>query len=306
MKYFIGVDGGATQSSAAVAGTNGKIISRKSGPALNYHAIGEKQCEKNLRKLLQPLLKKYKVVKTIVIGFAGLDSPQDRQAYKKIVKKVLPRNIKALLFNDAEIALEAACFDHKKPRILIICGTGSSVYGEYGNKKAKAIGWGFLLGDDGSAFWLGSWALRSAVRVWDGREKKTVLEKLVLRKAGKKDISQLIPEIYDYWHEKPEEFKKYIASFATLFHEAKKDSVAKKIIEQAAEELALGARAVAKKLGIRNKPFCVGFIGSGFKNPGLLPALVGKIKKQHPKVHFVYNVNPLQGAVNLAIKHAKS
>jgi len=304
MNYYLGVDGGATKSIAGVAEADGKIISQKSGPALNYHMLGEDLCERNLRYLLQPFFKKYKRIERVVIGFAGLDTSKDLKIYKKITRKVVPQNTKILIFNDAEIALAAACPKNKGARILVICGTGSSVYGEFKNKKAKAIGWDFLLGDQGSAYWLGLSALREVIKSWDGRGRKTILEKLVLKKAGKKNISQLIPEIYKNWQERPREFKKYIASFAALFQKTRsvKDPVARKIIQEAAQELFLGVEAVIRKLRVREKDsVCLGFIGSGFKNPGLLPSLVGKIKKTHPKVNFTYNVNPLRGAIELAI-----
>jgi N-acetylglucosamine kinase-like BadF-type ATPase len=304
MKYFIGVDGGATKSSAGVAVADGKIISQKSGPALNYHTLGKNLCERNLRSLLRPLFKKYKRIKRVVIGFAGLDTKKDLQIYKRIVKKVVPAGVKFSLFNDAEIALADFC-PKRAAGILVISGTGSSVYGEFGSRKAKAVGWDFLLGDEGSAYWLGLSALRKTIRSWDGRGKKTILGKLVLKKAGKKDIPSLMPEIYKHWHERPQEFKKYIASFAMLFHRPslQKDPVAKEIIETAAQELALGVKAVIKRLGIKKELLYVGFIGSAFKNPRLSPLLVAKIKKIHPQTHFVYNVNPIKGAINLAIKH---
>ena len=305
-EYFIGIDGGATKSWVGVAGPAGNIIHQKVSGALNYHATGERCCQKNLKEALLPLIKKYRKVKAVAIGFAGLDNPQDLKVYRKITRRILPQTIKTLILNDAEIALEDACPNDKNPRLLIICGTGSSCYGEFKGKKAKSVGWDFLLGDEGSAFWMGLRALKAAVRSWDGRGRSTVLEKLVLKKAKKKDISELIPAVYQLWHDQPGEFKKYIASFAPLFHKpgALKDPLAKEIIERAAEELALGAEAVAKRLGLKKEPLCVGFIGSGFNNSGLLLSLSAKIRKKHPQARFVYQINPVKGAIKLAIKHS--
>jgi len=38
-QYIIGVDGGATKSSALISQIKGKIISKRVGKALNYHSI---------------------------------------------------------------------------------------------------------------------------------------------------------------------------------------------------------------------------------------------------------------------------
>ena len=304
MRHLIGVDGGATKSSALLADFNGKIIAERKGRALNYHAVGQKQAEENLRKLLSPFFKKYKGIKTAVIGFAGLDTAYDLRIYKKIVKRVFPAKINFFLFNDARIALEAVSADRNLPRVLIISGTGSSVYGEFKNKQAKAIGWDFLAGDEGSAYWMGMEAIKRTVQFWDGRGKKTILGEMVLRKTRSQNMSQFLSKLYRDWHEKHRDFKKQIASFALEVKKAfsKGDPVAKEIVREGALQLALGVEAVVKRLKVERETVCVGFVGSNFKISGLLTSLCLKIKKKHSRVNFVYKVDPVRGAINLALK----
>jgi len=315
-KFFvIGVDAGATKTTAAVADERGKILARKEGGPTNYHAAGQVHSRENLRKLLAPFLRKYRVG-NIVFGFAGLDSRKDLLVYQKIVRSVLSKGIHFSLYNDAEVALEAMpCSD---PKVLVIAGTGSTVWAQRcGNKVkagrrhaeagyglAKAGGLDFLLSDEGSAYDLGMRVLRSAVRSFDGRGQKTMLEQLVLKKTRAKTIPDAAAKIYLESHKRPENFKTYIASFAPLvgIAFARKDKAAKTILEESANELFLGVKAVVKRLKLTNSELCVGYVGSAFLAPLLKDLLSVKIKKLAPKARFIDFIDPVRGAIKMAIK----
>ena len=52
-----------------------------------------------------------------------------------------------------------------EPGVVIIAGTGSIAYGHNGQgQAARAGGWGYVLGDEGSGYWIG----RHALRRWCG------------------------------------------------------------------------------------------------------------------------------------------
>ena len=76
---------------------------------------------------------------------------------RDIVAEILPTPIEVV--GDMLIALEAA-FD-SGPGVIVIAGTGSIAYGR--NRQGTTVragGWGFAIGDEGSAHWIGR--LRSA------------------------------------------------------------------------------------------------------------------------------------------------
>lgn len=303
-EYVLGIDGGATKSSALLADFNGKIVGVKHGRSLNYHAVGTENVRKHLKVLLGGFLRRYRV-RVAVVGLAGLNTRKDADVYKRIVRRVLPRTIQFAVYNDTKIALEATC-EGTSARILIVSGTGSNIYGEYKGKQLRAGGWDFLVGDEGSAYEFGMKAIRAAIRSYDGRGKKTVLENLVLKKAGVPTIPVLIDTIYAMWHKKPNEFKYYIASFSSLVDKAfaKGDPLAAAIQRDAAEELFLGARAVIKKLHMEKARICVGYAGSNFNAPLLKTILTRKIKKLAPRAYFVSTIQPVEGAIKLAVKLA--
>ncbi|MFH1462654.1 MAG: BadF/BadG/BcrA/BcrD ATPase family protein [bacterium] len=301
-EYVIGVDGGASKTTIAVANLQGEIVEKAKGGPTNYLAVGEIRARSNLKKIILPLLQKYQNIENIVFGFAGLNNKKDFLVFQRIVRSMIPKGVKFALYNDAVIAMEATC--EEKPRILIVAGTGSSALGQNGKKTIKAGGREFLLTDEGSAYDFGIRALRSAVKSFDGRGQKTILESLVLKKAGAKDIPGLVMKVQMVWQKKPGEFKKYVASFTRLLGEAfiKKDKVAGAIIEQGAEELFFGAEAVIKNLGIKNQKICVGYVGSSFKLPFLKILLSAKIKRLAPKAYFISSIESVVGAVKLALK----
>ncbi len=72
------------------------------------------------------------------------------------------------LSSDVEIALVGAL--GRRLGIVVLAGTGSAAYGV--NRAGESLlvgGWGYLLGDEGSGYWIGSEALRLLARAADQR-----------------------------------------------------------------------------------------------------------------------------------------
>lgn len=301
--FYLGVEGGGTKSAAILADENLKIAGERDGKAINYEAWPERIVRANLTYLLAPFLRKTKDAELYgVFGLAGVETPKDILFYKKLIHSLLPRGVRFDVVNDAKIALEAHCKDSEN-RVLVISGTGSNVYGENGKDTARTIGWGFLLGDEGSAHDIGLRGLKSAMRSWDGRGRKTILESLVLQKAKTKTMDDFIPKIYYDLVERNQNMKSYVASFAPLVDEAceQNDEVALSIREVAAEELAHGVAVVAEKLNFKEKSFCLGMVGSVWNMRGLKGIFQQKVKDRCPNVHFSRSeVAPAWGGVLLA------
>ena len=72
------------------------------------------------------------------------------------------------MVNDALVALEAGA--PGEPGVVVISGTGSISYGRNAQgEAARAGGWGYVLGDEGSGYWIGRAALRAVLRQADRR-----------------------------------------------------------------------------------------------------------------------------------------
>ena len=304
-KFYLGVEGGATKSTAILVDENDKILAKHVGKSINYLAIGERKVKTNLKDLLRPILKKAEDNGLYaVFGLAGLNTPKDDVIYKKLVKSVMPHQAIFDVLNDAEIALEARCPDAKN-RILVIAGTGASVYGKNRKTDAKTTGWDFILGEEGSGYELGLKTMKAAVQSWDGRGPKTILQRLVLKKTGSKSMQDFMPAFYATLNKDMKNMKYFIASFAPLMDEAiqQNDAVALNIRKEATGELVRGVVAVAGRLNFKKECFCLGRIGSIWKMPGFKDQFQKEIKRQFPKVCFSENTDSgAWGAIILAKK----
>lgn len=304
-KFYLGVEGGGTKSTAILVNEKNVILGQRKGRSISYHSVGEQTVKTNISSLIGPLLKKARGGKIrIVFGLAGLNTPKEETLYKKIIRSVLPRGCAFDAVNDAKIALESRC-PNVKDRILVISGTGSSVYGESGKKSAKTIGWDYLLADEGSGYQFGLQASRAVIQAWDGRGQKTVLQKLLLKTMKVKNVEELLAKIYNDIINKQKSPKYYFASLAPLIDQAieSNDQVALRIRKEASQELVKGVWAVAHRLQIAKKNFGLGFIGSTWNMPGFQGQFKKEVKKQFPKVWFSNIDEPgVWGAILLAKK----
>lgn len=116
------------------------------------------------------------------LGLAGLRGRE--QAAEMGRRLEAATRIEVIVVDDTEAAL-AGAFGFE-PGIVVIAGTGSNAVGRGGDGRiARAGGYGFLLGDEGGAYWFGSQALRAALRSHDGSgPKSAALEAAVADEYG--------------------------------------------------------------------------------------------------------------------------
>src|SRR5207248_11531548 len=88
--------------------------------------------------------------------------------------------------------------------VVRIAGTGSIAYGrnEEGEED-RAGGWGYLIGDEGSAVWCGLEALRAVAHAVDGRGSPTHLEPLLFHELGVGEFGEVLPHLYGRPHPAP-------------------------------------------------------------------------------------------------------
>ncbi len=147
--------------------------------------------------------------------------------------------------------------------ILLIAGTGSIAVGADGaGRIIRSGGWGHILGDEGSAYWVGLRALNAATRFHDRRSPQTDLLGRALAYFGEKEPFSLIPAVYEPFD------KSKIAAFARIVAEERDrgDEVAEQIFKDASEELALLVISVATRLGEAQAGGRIAFAGGFLAN----------------------------------------
>jgi N-acetylglucosamine kinase-like BadF-type ATPase len=96
-------------------------------------------------------------VASVVVGSRGIWTPAERRA---LAARLRPLARRVEVYSDAQMALLGALGD--APGVLVLSGTGSIAIGrDVDGRWARAGGFGPLLGDEGSAFWIGRAWLRA-------------------------------------------------------------------------------------------------------------------------------------------------
>jgi N-acetylglucosamine kinase len=241
---ILGLDGGATKTNCIIINEKYEIFGIGSSGPCNYHAVGIDIAKKNIEEAIRKSLKNIGKNKIDIagLGIGGLNTEKDYEVILDIIKSIgLIEKYK--IVNDVIIAYYACAKGN--PGIITIAGTGSIVYGRNSlGEECYSGGWGWLIGDEGSAFDIARKALQEATKAFDGRGEKTILVDLFIEKLNLKNFNEII----DYVYSKIESHR--IAKLAPIVTEAaiKGDRIAKNILNNAAKELILATKTVYKKL----------------------------------------------------------
>lgn len=300
-KFFVGVDSGGTKCDIVIEFDSGLKIQEKF-PSLHYALHGAEVFAENFNRNFKTFLYSKDIdpvnCKGICFGIAGARERKDKVALKKYLTKFLGiKNIS--IETDAMIALYGA-FENNDGAILI-SGTGSVLYGVNQGRLIRIGGWGKMLGDQGSGYWIGKEALRNIVKEFDTVEEPkdwSLLCKLITSKMN------LTPSnIVELSFEK--NFPYQDAAPIVIEAASKKDFTAKAILEIASDEL---VEHISEFLQVSNRKIILelALVGSLIDTENLYSEIVKKkIKKIFGKKIALLKVHkqPAQGGLILAKKY---
>jgi N-acetylglucosamine kinase-like BadF-type ATPase len=294
--YVIGIDGGGTKTVAAIANLKGEILREIEIGSTNPNKIGFERTILNLKKLILRISKNKKV-KVAYLGLAG-GLERDKEKRERI-RKELQKFFDFPIFVDGDQKIAFRAGTNEKDGIVVIAGTGAIAMGWRGKKEAISGGWDWLIGDQGSAFWIGKKVLEEIGKILDGRRKDFELRKFIFKKLKIKKEIDLYKNFYC------EDFVTRVASISKFVDEFSKkgDRFSKEILIEAAKEVSKMAILVIKKLNFKKEKFPVVFTGGMFKSEIFREEIEKEIKKFAPKANFILlNKEPVIGAVKLAIE----
>jgi N-acetylglucosamine kinase-like BadF-type ATPase len=302
MLHVLGIDAGGTKTVCQLADAEGNVLAETRSTGANLQAAGELQVEKVLHEVMEEAIGDRPIVPAVIcLGIAGVDRPDDAAVVRAIMKRI-GYKARVLVVNDALVALEAGAAG--QPGIVIISGTGSISYGRNARgEAARAGGWGYVLGDEGSGYWIGRAALRAVLREADRRGDKTALTPILLQHFGVSEAQELIHEVY-HTNLKPAAIGALARGVAAAF--AQGDQVAIGILRGAANELESSALSVARRLEMIGTSF-VFILGGGIFRaiPWLEQELTRRLPVSAPGVKVrLLDREPASGAVALALKEA--
>lgn len=245
--YVMGLDGGGSRLRVVVAAPDLTVLAVSEGGSANPNSAGRDAAAQAIRETIGAALAQARLtpadVQAVGAGIAGTRTAPDW--VRETVAAVLP-DAAIRVASDVEIALIGA---HGARRgVLILAGTGSVALGiNAAGTSVQVGGWGYLLGDEGSGYWLGLKALQAVVRADDGREPPTALTALVLEHLHLADASGLIQWLYTPGRTRD------VAGLAPLVLAATgSDETARRIVAGSVDELALAARTVIRRLALES------------------------------------------------------
>lgn len=306
MTYFLGVDGGASKTAALVTDENGKPLGDGIAGPSNHLRVGIETAARNIERAVNKALVAADVASREIVwaycGIAGADHPAHRQEVVDSLSIFFPRG-NFTVDNDARIALTGGI--GFGAGVVVIAGTGSVAFGRNdAGEELRAGGWGPTIGDEGSGFAIARAGLSAVLRAYDGRAGKTVMTEL-LRQESHLEPADLPRSIYAQTTHADD-----IARYAKVVFDAADagDAIARKILDDAANELALCVLAVARRLKIVDSDLPVAYVGGVF-NAGelLLGPMRAAITAEAKKARIAPPLRtPVEGAAQMAIRAAAS
>lgn len=282
MKYFIGIDGGGSKTELILGDIEGNIIKHTRGENSNPAFAGALKACENISNLLYYSLSG---IDLYDITFISVCIPGIRNYWMKIdiLKKAFDEG-KVEISGDEENSFYGALA--KECGIVILSGTGSFAMGI--NEKGEKLtvgGWGPLLWDEGSGYFVGIRAIKAAINQYENLGKETILYGEVLEHFGIKDINMLKSVLYK------EEFNiKQIAALSksVLKGAVIKDNICLQIIDETAGYLFNMADIVIKRLNMKYSGYDLCLTG-GINNFGdyIIEPLSNRVKERYKNISVV-------------------
>lgn len=280
MTYFAGLDGGQSSTTAVIGSLDGRILARGAGPPADEVAQGPESTR--LRDALSSALAD--AVASAGLGrevrfaaiVAGISGYEGRVLGRE---PVLPAERVALVHDSA--AAHAGAL-HGSPGVVVIAGTGSVGYAvNEAGLGARVGGWGYLFGDEGSAFWLARSALGAIMSDSEGHEPSS-LARTALEHFRRPSLRALARAFYA-----GEITRTELATFAVPLIAAAVRGDAEGVywVREAAEQLALLAYAAAGRAGLGDHD--VAFVGGLMREPLMRERVARSVRQISPQARLV-------------------
>jgi N-acetylglucosamine kinase-like BadF-type ATPase len=303
---LLGLDGGGTSTEAWLAEPGGRVLGRGTAGPSNAKAVGADAARCAIDSAIRAAFRTAGLapapVDALCLGLAGFDRPDDRKLLAEWAEDARWGR-RLVLVNDGDLVVAAGTPEGWG--VGVIAGTGSIAVGRsIDGRKARAGGWGHLIGDEGSAYRVVLDALRLVARRADGRDPRTPerdpLTERLCAALGVAEVSQIVTAIYA-----PECNRAKIASFAPEVLAAcdADPTAANQLLVTAGCALAKMIAAVARSLGWSRGPLPLAMAGGFLLSAKIVrDAMIERLIVQGYQPEQKPIADPVRGAVILAEK----
>lgn len=287
---IIGLDIGGSKT-RGILWSDGVVLADEQTGSANVQNVSVAEAEENLRVLFSrfpPV-----AVKQVFAGSGGIDTAADAEALAALIRPNAP-GVPVTVVHDTRLLLAAG---HASTGVAVIAGTGSAAWGiNAAGEQARAGGWGYLLGDEGSGYWFGREAVRHSLHRMNLGLPTDSLTQALLAHCELTEPGQLIAHFHTGTT------RRYWASTSPLVFDAAaqghRESVA--MIERAGADLSRLAAQAASQLGITG-PIVLGS-GLGMHQPLLQQAFRKELAAAGFHEVRVLDQDPIFGVLELAVQ----
>ncbi|MEH2143251.1 N-acetylglucosamine kinase [Nostoc sp.] len=315
MSYVLGIDGGGSKTVCILMDDLRQVLGRGEAGSSNYQSIGIEATLQSIQSAIYNAVETAIITNTvniaaICLGLAGVGRAADIEVVKGLVQelqnnKYLPINwalqpANIVICNDALIALVGGI--GQPVGIVVAVGTGSIVFGRNHQGHTKRVGgWGYILGDEGSAYKIAIAGMNAALKSYDGREMSTSLVEAFKHHLDLAGIEDLIEVIY-----RREWGVKQIAALAPVIDlaAASGDIVANIRIDDAVKELVKATSTVIDAIFTADSVLEVVTTGSVWRGRcNIHERFAASLVKKFPEVKVIFpRYEPAYGAGLLALQ----
>lgn len=285
---IIGLDIGGTKT-RGIRWRDGAIEADAEAGSANVQNVSSKAAAANLSELFGKI--GAAGVAQVYAGSGGVDTDDDAAALAALIAPHAP-GARVSVVHDTRLLLAAGGAD---TGVAVIAGTGSAAWGtNAAGAQARAGGWGYLLGDEGSGYWFGREAVRHSLHRMNLGLAPDALTRALLAECGLQDPAGLIAHFHGGTD------RRYWAGMSPLVFDAASAGHPESLvmIDGAGRDLAALAAQCADQLRIRG-PIVLGS-GLGMNQPRLQESFKSHLAEAGLIDVHVLTQDPIFGVLKLA------
>lgn len=249
---LVGLDIGGTKTHG-VRWLDGRHVAEAKAGSANIQNVSMEAATKNIAQIFEALGPG--LIDRVVAGAGGVDTAADAERLRAMIAVHAPGAVIQVV-HDSRLILAAG---GAATGMAVILGTGSAVWGiNAAGKEARAGGWGYLLGDEASGYWMGREAVRHTLREFNRGKQPGALATLVLRANEVSAPDELIGLFHG------DTDRRYWAQQSPLVFTANEagDPAAARIIDDAVAYVREALGDVSEVLGLRGPVIIGGGLGT--------------------------------------------
>lgn len=240
-RVVVGIDIGGSKTHGVRVGSDGDVVAEKVVGSANIESVTHAQADAALDELFDALGREG--IDVVCAGSAGVNTPAQEEWLAGMIGRRAP-GARVVIAHDTRLILATPGFD---TGIAVICGTGSVAWGRNAaGQTARAGGWGYLLGDEGSGYWVTREAVRHALRQADRGLAADPLSDAIAAASGVRTAYEVLGKFYE------EPVRRSWAQLSSVVFDLARggDEASAAIVAATAEAITAQIGAVAEQLGL--------------------------------------------------------